>query len=333
MTKKTNWTPLEHKIHKEFLGYPLKNMFLWLLYSSGADSNGLLKILLQLSRAHGYQVGLIHFHHGGQSKYRQKASQMAQKIAKKFNLKLVQFKSKVELTQEDQMRVFRRSTLETFLKEQLNPNQNLFVLAHHQDDLTETRIFRLIRGVGTQGFKAMSVWSPPWFRPLLSLSKKELVNNSDSFKSYVITDPSNKNLNYFRNWIRHQWLPQLNDYYPGGVSRLGESLETIFEILEQNKKDHKMKWQIERLDRGNRVLQARLRLALIDFDFMTRPDKQRHLVFVFSHFKKKNYQKSQILELLNQLQECSSAPFSRDIGQINWTIDGPWLYATDSAGY
>ena len=48
------------------------------------------------------------------------------------------------------------------------------VLGHHADDLLETRLIRLIRGVGAEGLPSMSFRDGDRLRPLLSLSRNEL---------------------------------------------------------------------------------------------------------------------------------------------------------------
>ena len=82
-------------------------------------------------------------------------------------------------------------------------------LAHHADDQAETVLFRLLRGSGLTGLKAMSPRSGLYIRPLLSCKKVDLcqwlTENGVGWRE----DASNLDPVFSRNRIRHEILPGL----------------------------------------------------------------------------------------------------------------------------
>jgi tRNA(Ile)-lysidine synthase len=156
--------------------------------------------------------------------------------------------SKSVLNSESQLRHFRRENLRLLIQKKYR-----IVTGHHQDDLLETRLIRMIRGTGSQGLSAMSFFSKDFFRPLLYFSKKQLAdyaavrassnassnessNESDEQKGdnhkrfRFVEDPSNREDITLRNWLRNQWLPALDHRVPGGSQNLAKSLERIVGI-------------------------------------------------------------------------------------------------------
>ena len=108
-------------------------------------------------------------------------------------------------------------------------------MGHHQQDLLETRIIRLIRGTGPQGLKSMAVWKNPLFRPFLEIEPIDLRQYLNGRGQGWIEDPTNFEVGPIRNWLRKSWLPTLEKKRPGALQCFGNSLEQIVEGL--NKKN------------------------------------------------------------------------------------------------
>lgn len=114
-------------------------------------------------------------------------------------------------SKEDQARQARRHFFSALAKEY---NANSIALAHHADDQLETFFIRLIRGSGLQGLAGMHPRQGLYIRPLLELSKQEIVSFLDAHalpidQKLCIIDPSNSSPLYLRNRIRHTLLPAL----------------------------------------------------------------------------------------------------------------------------
>jgi tRNA(Ile)-lysidine synthase len=74
------------------------------------------------------------------------------------------------------------------------------VTAHHQDDLLETIVMNLIRGTGWRGLAPMS---SRLVRPLIGLTKAEIVSYAIHHQLEWVEDESNFDFRYFRNRVRN----------------------------------------------------------------------------------------------------------------------------------
>ena len=101
----------------------------------------------------------------------------------------------------------------------------VIALAHHQDDVAETALFRLARGAGIDGLVGMKVWDPPLWRPLLAERKADLIAYlNERGLSYRI-DRSNESNDYARNVIRNKVLPELEALFPGAAARIAATAQ------------------------------------------------------------------------------------------------------------
>jgi tRNA(Ile)-lysidine synthase len=82
------------------------------------------------------------------------------------------------------------------------------ITAHHQDDLIETAILNLLRGTGARGFSPMNS-NADILRPLLSTTKKQILDYAKRHNIIWREDPSNQDLTILRNYVRHQLLSKL----------------------------------------------------------------------------------------------------------------------------
>jgi tRNA(Ile)-lysidine synthase len=92
------------------------------------------------------------------------------------------------------------------------------LLAQHADDQVETMLLALSRGAGLPGLAAMPArferHGVVFMRPLLGLAGVELRQWLAREGMRSIEDPTNDDLRYTRNRIRHAVLPTLADSFP-----------------------------------------------------------------------------------------------------------------------
>jgi len=112
------------------------------------------------------------------------------------------------------------------------------VTAHTADDQAETILHRIIRGTGVGGLRGMARTRPlrlPLFepdedhdvtetpgtatliRPLLEIRRCELVSYLDDLAQPYRSDPSNADVRFTRNRIRHELLPRLAEQFNSAV--------------------------------------------------------------------------------------------------------------------
>jgi tRNA(Ile)-lysidine synthase len=92
---------------------------------------------------------------------------------------------------------------------------DLILTAHHQDDQLETILQKILRGSGMDAWKGMEVLDGDLFRPLLKLSKSEIMKFVQQFNVPYRIDRTNEESTYARNFIRNHWFPDLNRLFPG----------------------------------------------------------------------------------------------------------------------
>ncbi|MGE3756886.1 MAG: tRNA lysidine(34) synthetase TilS [Pseudobdellovibrionaceae bacterium] len=222
--KKRTWQALEHKVCRELKSQNLTGKKLLLACSGGADSQVLMHLMSRVAVAIEVRLGVVSVHHGGSSSFRKRTLEFCKNEAAKLGLPFHSEKSERALKSEKEMRDFRYLCFRKIAQEQ---GYDLIVTAHHQDDLLETRILRLIRGVGVEGLVAIAALRGNLLRPFLHVSRAELQKWLSDNKIFFVTDPSNLETHYLRNWVRNDWLPALNQKQPGAVKSLARSLSLL----------------------------------------------------------------------------------------------------------
>ena len=104
-------------------------------------------------------------------------------------------------------------------------------VAHHKDDQAESILAHLIRGSGLNGLTGMSVvqseYAIPVVRPLLDVTKENLLAYIGTKHISYCVDSTNEDVRYQRNRIRHRIIPELEAVNPAVVDaivRLGSSV-------------------------------------------------------------------------------------------------------------
>lgn len=112
------------------------------------------------------------------------------------------------------------------------------VLAHHQDDQVETILLHLVRGAGPSGLTGMAkrsfVDGTTFIRPLLDVSRDEIMKYARQYRIPYREDASNDDIRYRRNHIRHELLPELRKLNPRvaqAVAQLGKTIAADEELL------------------------------------------------------------------------------------------------------
>jgi tRNA(Ile)-lysidine synthase len=133
----------------------------------------------------------------------------------------------------------------------LGEDADAVMLAHHQDDQAETLFLQLLRGAGVKGLAAMGEISTQRLvhggrpkmilRPLLEVSRAELLEYARAHDLKWIDDESNFDVAYDRNFLRSRILPELEHRFPScrrtmarSASHLAEAAELLEEIARED---------------------------------------------------------------------------------------------------
>lgn len=101
---------------------------------------------------------------------------------------------------------------------------------HHADDQAETYMLHAMRSSDPWAVKGMALRDGMRIRPLLGLSKRDLLAHAQHMGWTWREDPSNQSNAYLRNRIRHEVLPLMEDLRPGTREHLN-ALATRAEAL------------------------------------------------------------------------------------------------------
>jgi len=103
------------------------------------------------------------------------------------------------------------------------------LIAHQSNDVAETIFINLCRGTGIRGLSGIKAINGDLIRPLLSISRIEIMeylnNNNISYR----IDSSNNSTDYTRNKIRHKILPVCKEINPSILNTINNNCKNIRE--------------------------------------------------------------------------------------------------------
>ena len=121
------------------------------------------------------------------------------------------------------------------LKQELGADA--IAIAHHRDDQIETILQKLMRGGGVASWQGLSDWDGELFRPLLTFTKKEILDFCENEAVPFREDASNYELKYARNVLRGPIQEHFDHFFPGwqqhilALSETGDVAEKAIEFV------------------------------------------------------------------------------------------------------
>lgn len=233
---------MRNAIKSFILNYKLENSKMIVGFSGGADSVCLAYILYSLQDELNLEVILAHLNHNWRGENSSKDEAFSQEFAKKFNLEF--YSETLDDTVQKTETAARDARYNFFERTKSKFEADAVMLAHNKDDNVETAIYRIIKGTGLEGLKAIPEVRDNIFRPLLNFEKSEILEYLKNNNLEHTEDSSNQDTTYARNYIRHKILPdfeKVNPTYKNSISNLiqvakGES-EILDFVLEKTKED------------------------------------------------------------------------------------------------
>lgn len=199
--------------------------------SGGADSVALAHLLKSLP----FTIVIAHIDHGLRKNSTADARFVAQ-LARSWDVPCVIQRVPVRpyakarrLGIEEAARHLRYAALAAQAK---RLNCRAIVTAHHADDQAETVLFNVLRGAGAAGLSGMAparrlADGCLLLRPLLTIGRRDLRDYGRSYQLPFREDPSNRDLGFTRNRLRHKTLPSLERDFPGLPKRLTQMAEVF----------------------------------------------------------------------------------------------------------
>lgn len=190
----------------------------YLAYSGGLDSHVLLhaSAALQAQHPQTFQFYAIHIHHGLQASA-DVWVEHAEQICTALNLPLKVIYLNLKPAAGESIEAIARQARYQAVSECLAANE-ILLTAHHQDDQAETFLLNALRGSGGTGLAAMpqlrALGAGQLGRPLLAFSRAQLEAYAQQYQLQYVDDPSNAQIQFDRNYLRHAILPCLQERWP-----------------------------------------------------------------------------------------------------------------------
>ena len=112
-----------------------------------------------------------------------------------------------------------------------NMEGNILLTAHHKNDQAETVLLNLMRGAGARGLAgiqyARRFGKCLLIRPMLDLTKQQILDYAAEHNLNYIQDPANADRNYDRNYLRHLVLPLLQERWESSVESISRSARNL----------------------------------------------------------------------------------------------------------
>ncbi len=236
----------------KFKGYILaNNLFqskdrLLLAVSGGVDS----VVLCELCRQAGYDFVIAHcnFQLRGEESDRDEAfvKSLGQKYAvevlvKQFDTNQIakQEKKSIETTARD----LRYQWFYQLVNQSTDQPIKFILTAHHADDNIETAVMNFFRGTGIAGIRGMLPKQGKIIRPLLFARRNELEDFVRKNQLSFVTDSTNAENDYTRNFFRNEIIPLVTKNFPeaeknvlNNIQRFRETEIIYQQSIEQQKK-------------------------------------------------------------------------------------------------
>ncbi len=204
-------------------------------FSGGADSTALLDIL----HKSGIKVSAIHVNHMIRGAEADSDEEFCRQFCKARDIPFFCHRIDVPLEAEksgegleEAARRLRYSAIEETVAQE---GIAKVATAHHADDNAETVIFNIVRGSGTKGGCGIPPVRDIYIRPLIEVTRDEIVTYCKENSLGYVTDSTNLSTDYTRNFIRLEIMPRLKEINPdaaGAMGRFSDHLRRDNEALE-----------------------------------------------------------------------------------------------------
>lgn len=185
--------------------------------SGGSDSMALLHYLNAIKHDLGISIVALHVDHSIRENSANDAS-FVSKYCKDNGIRL--FKTKIDVPSHAKQKSIgleqaARECRYDFFSAALDKGiVDKIALAHHSLDQAETILMHLLRGAGLSGAVGMTTKRAKFIRPMLNTTKQEILAYLNQNNIEYVTDETNLDSEYNRNFIRNEVFPLLKTRYP-----------------------------------------------------------------------------------------------------------------------
>ena len=191
-----------------------QNYTIWIAYSGGLDSTVLLHAASVNSNHAIRALHIDHQLHPDSKEWCQHCIDQCDKLNIEVEIIRVDTKPFLHLGTEGAAREARYQAFAERLK-----TTDVLWTAHHADDQIETVLLQLFRGAGAHGLAGCAstrkLGVALLMRPFLNVRRVAIKDYAQKHGLCWLDDPANESLQFDRNYLRHQILPQLHSRWSG----------------------------------------------------------------------------------------------------------------------
>ena len=228
--------------------------------SGGADSVALLAALHSL----GYDCVAAHcnFHLRGEESQRdmRHVESIANRLGITLTIKHFDVAGHMAATGESvemACRSLRYAWFNTVLDRE---GASCLAVAHHREDQTETFFLNLLRTTGLGGLTGMAWRNGCVVRPMLDMSRAEIVQYLRAKGLDFVTDSSNAENHYRRNRLRNVVIPTIEQSFPGATDAVLATMDHLADT------QRLLAYAVERMSRDYVGADCSIDLARMDAD-------------------------------------------------------------------
>ena len=236
----------------EKTGFSGKKFSVLVACSGGADSLALLYLLNEIKNDFGFTLAAAYVNHRLRSEADNEAT-FVDKICQQLEITCFSLEFEPDFWVSDKKNIEERARVKRYelLFDLVKSNKfDMLATAHHLDDQVETVLMRIFdRGTGLKGLSGIKPINPSCdflsneqnddffiIRPMLNISKNEI--SAFMQGRQFLSDASNYNTKYRRNYYRHEILPALDKLLPEipykeNITRLAENASRESEIMRE----------------------------------------------------------------------------------------------------
>jgi len=194
--------------------------------SAGADSVCLLHVLSELAPEWGLALTVLHLNHGLRGDESRGDAEFVREQARQLGWPLIVGEANLPV-EGNLEQAAREARLEFFHSAMQEAQLDCVATGHTRSDQAETVLFRFLRGSGTAGLAGIRPATKDRIvRPLIEVSRGEVEQYLRGRRIAWREDSTNATLQFARNRIRHELLPQLErEWNPAIRETLAQTAE------------------------------------------------------------------------------------------------------------